>query len=98
MKDVYLQIIEKAVDEVNQSLSEGQSVIKKDPNTVLMGAGSDLDSLMLVNILLTSERLVSEILGKEISVIDENSLDSEDTPFATLASLAKHLSILVQGS
>jgi hypothetical protein len=96
MKDMYFEIVEKAVDEVNQGLGEGHPLIKKDPDTILMGAGSDVDSLMLVNILVTSERLVSEILGKEVSVIDETSLDSSDMPFATLASLASHLSRLVE--
>jgi hypothetical protein len=98
MKDIYFEIVEKAVDELNKNLAEGQPFIQKDPSTVLMGDGSNLDSLMLVNILVTSERLVSEILGKEIAVIDETSLDSEDMPFATLASLAEHLSRLVESS
>jgi len=98
MKNVYFEIVEKAVDEVNQGLGEGHPLIKKDQGTILMGVGSDVDSLMLVNILVTSERLVSEILGKEIAVIDESSLDSSESPFATLGSLARHLGRLVENS
>lgn len=94
MKNLAKQIIEEAIDEVNieQALS-GQ--ISKSADTPLLGSNSNLDSLALVRLLLEVERLVEEKTGKSVVVVDEAAFESEQSPFATVGTLLRHIETLL---
>ena len=88
------EIIYAAIDEVNEEADAG-SVIIKDPLTTLLGSDSSVDSLSLVRLLVTVERLIEEKTGRSIVIVDESAFEAEHSPFATVQSLTLHVDNLI---
>ena len=88
------EIIDAAIDEVNDDSDDG-SVIAKTPLTTLLGADSSVDSLSLVRLLVTIERLIEEKTGKSVVIVDESAFEAEHSPFATVESLTLHIDSLL---
>lgn len=88
------EIISAAIDEVNDDAENG-TVIGKMPSTTLLGADSSVDSLSLVRLLVTIERLIEEKTGKSIVIVDESAFEAEHSPFATVQSLTGHVDSLL---
>lgn len=65
------------------------------PDTRLYGAGSDIDSLGLVGLLVELEERVSDRYGAPISLTDEHAMSQEHSPFRTVGSLAEYLADLI---
>ena len=62
---------------------------KVDRETVLFGSGSIIDSLALVGLIIKVEEFIYERTGKEVQVIDEEAIITEDkTPFRNATTLA----------
>ena len=87
-------IINEAIDEINEEV-EGGSPVAKDPITELLGSGSSVDSLTLVRLLVTVERLIEEKTGRGVVIVDESAFDAEQSPFATVQSLILHVEKLL---
>jgi hypothetical protein len=88
------EIINAAIDEVNEEGVAG-SVIAKDPLTTLLGSDSSVDSLSLVRLLVTVERLIEEKTGRSIVIVDESAFEAAQSPFATVQSLTLHVDNLI---
>lgn len=88
------EIIYTAIDEVNEEAEAG-CVIAKAPLTTLLGSDSSVDSLSLVRLLVTVERLIEEKTGKSIVIVDESAFEAEHSPFATVQSLILHVDNLI---
>ena len=89
-----LEIIYAAIDEVNAEAEAG-SIIAKALLTPLLGSDSSVDSLSLVRLLVTVERLIEEKTGKSIVIVDESAFEAEHSPFATVQSLMLHVASLI---
>ena len=63
--------------------------------SIIFGEGSALDSLDLVNGLLTIESEIGAQLNVSVEVIDEDSIISEDSPFQNIDSLTRLLVVKV---
>lgn len=90
MPDTYGLIINEAIEEINSSLAP-ELKITVSQDTPLMGHESKLDSLLLVRLLITIERISEERYGNVISIIDETAFEDGGTPFSTIGSLQKYL-------
>ncbi|MBT6438172.1 MAG: hypothetical protein HOK72_00605 [Flavobacteriales bacterium] len=68
----------------------GMSVEELDLNadTQIFGEDSVVDSLDLVAIIIAIEERVQELTGKDITVINEESIVSGESPFESINSLA----------
>jgi hypothetical protein len=86
----YELIINEAIEELNLSL-DAESQILNNENTPLMGQESSLDSLILVRLLITIERISEENYGETISVIDESAFEDGGKSFSTIGSLKQYL-------
>jgi acyl carrier protein len=89
-----MEIVYKAVDEVNAQ-SDNPVKIEKSPATALLGDGSSIDSLQLVNLIAAIEQVVASELGKSIMLLDESVFSAADKPLETLGNLAAHVEKLV---
>lgn len=87
-------IIDAAIDEVNDA-ADGGALVQKTPSTALLGPDSTIDSLTLVRLLVTVERLIEELAGKSVTVVDESAFEAEISPFATVQALADHVTKLI---
>lgn len=94
MSHLSQEIIAAAIDEVNED-AEGGAVIVKAPSTTLLGSDSSVDSLSLVRLLVTVERIIEEKTGKSVVVVDESAFEAEHSPFATVESLTRHIDSLL---
>lgn len=86
-RDDLLKIVESAVIDVYRSKGiEGDPVSEA---TIIYGAQSLIDSLDLVSVVVALEQAILEQTGREITLVDEEALLSEQSPFRTVASLVK---------
>lgn len=83
-------ILDAAIDEVNNDAEDG-TIIEKNPATALLGPDSCIDSLSLVRLLVTVERLIEEQTGKSVTVVDESVFDADVSPFSTVQALTNHI-------
>jgi hypothetical protein len=90
----FQEIIYAAIDEVNEEAESG-AIIEKSPMTNLLGSESRVDSLTLVRLLVTVERLIEERTGKSVFIVDESAFEPERSPFATVQSLMLHVNGLI---
>lgn len=90
-----MQVIFKAVDEINLQLPEEQK-IKKDPETILFGKGGLLDSLGLVNFISTVEQKINEELKINITLADDRAISQKNSPFKTIGTLTEYICSLIK--
>ena len=94
MKKLAESIVKDAIAEVNLDQdAEGQ--ILNSPETLLLNSQSNVDSLTLVRLLITVERLIEEKTGKSVVVVDESTFEAEVSPFNTVATLTAHIENLL---
>jgi acyl carrier protein len=86
-----VKAIFEAVDEVNQGLPKSQR-LRKSMDCVLSGPSGTLDSLGLVNFVVAAEQKIQEELHVAVSLTDESVLSREDSPLATVGTLADYVS------
>ena len=65
--------------------------IRKGEDTVLIGSGAKLDSLNLVSLIVDIEKGLSDKLGIEVSLTDENAMSQQKSPFRTVKTLADYI-------
>ena len=84
-----LELIYSAIDELNAG--NGDVSVPKEESTPLFGAASVLDSVDLVNLLLSVEELLEDELDIEFVIANEKALSQKNSPFKTIATLAQYL-------
>jgi hypothetical protein len=95
-QDQAFQLVCEAIDVVNRQLPPSRR-LHKDPQTVIVGGGGSLDSLGLINFVITLEEKASDAIGSPIQLLDESAIIDEQGPFRTVASLASFLATLPRG-
>lgn len=85
-----LAAVYAAIDEINGQLEPGRS-LGKTPETPLLGDGSPLDSLALINLIVALEEIAQRLTGEARQLLDEDLLGEPDGPYRTPAALAEHL-------
>ena len=93
-QDQIVQIIYSAIDLVNQQ-SGHDAVLDKLLSTPLYGSDSALDSLDLINLVITIEQGVKEAFGKTLVLADDRALAQEKSPFSTVESLRDYIALLL---
>ena len=96
-RDRIIQAIYNAIDEVNEELPR-ELQLAKSPSTVLFGESSPLDSLGLVNLIVTSEQELAAEFNTSLTLADERALSLENSPFRTIGTLAEYVSQLLEES
>ena len=94
MNKLSLQIIADAILEVNLDQDSDRKILNS-PETLLLNSQSNIDSLTLVRLLITLERLIEEKTGKSVVVVDESTFEAEESPFATVGTLTTHIDSLL---
>jgi len=87
-RESVLAVIYACIDEVNAQRGADEQVIK-DPQTVLQGSDSALDSLGLIVLCVALEDAFAESLAVRVPLVsDLATFDGPDSPLATVAALA----------
>jgi hypothetical protein len=91
---IALKIVLAAIEEVNDGVQE-DLLISKLPDAELMGGDASPDSLTLIRLFIAIERFAEEMVGKEITIVDDSAFDAEESPLATVQSLTQHVEKLI---
>ncbi|HEX4997625.1 MAG TPA: hypothetical protein VFY29_05340 [Terriglobia bacterium] len=89
LKEVSLEIVYGAIDELNEQLPFGQKLVK-DTSTALLGEGGKLDSIGLVNLMALLEEKCEQRCGKSMSLFDD-AAGAGANPFESVESLSQFL-------
>ena len=90
-----LAAIYRAVDWINEELPPDRRLIKA-PETRLLGPRSILDSIQLVNLIVTAERELEDAFGVALTLADERALSMKASPFRSIQSLADYITLLMR--
>jgi acyl carrier protein len=93
--DQITQQIVDALGELNQQLPPAGR-IETSPDAALLAPDGKLDSLGLVNLILLIEERMASRLSTEISLTDDRTLAQPQAVFHDVASLARHIQLLVE--
>jgi acyl carrier protein len=84
------------------SLREAQATraelsdVNYDDNTPLIGRGTVIDSLGLVQLIVDVEQRVQDDLGLTITVADDRAMSQRNSPFRTVGALSDYVQVLVE--
>ena len=84
------KLVHRALDTVNGQLPATQR-LPKTADTVIIGPAGRLDSLGIINFVVTLEELVSETVGAPVQLLNEADLANGDGPFQTVGTLTRFL-------
>jgi hypothetical protein len=85
-----LALVYEAIDVVNQQLPAGRR-LAKSPETILVGPGGALDSLGIVNMVVTLEERAGEATGAPVVLLDDDAVVDEQGALRSVDSLARFL-------
>ena len=85
------RLIYETIDEINEQ-SPPDRKIGKSEQTVIVGEGSALDSLGIINFLVSLEERVAAFTGRSVNLLDDDVLSDPAHPLRTLALIEKFVS------
>ena len=95
MRNQIINLIYGCVDEFNDQ-AEAKDQLTKTEETVIFGKESSLDSLGLVNFIVSLEQTINDSFDREITLADERAMSQTDSPFKTVATLADYILTLIE--
>ena len=95
MDERVLRAIFSAIDDVNIQLAKDQQ-LEKSVGTVLFGQSGKLDSLGLINLIVTTEQKIEEEYGAVITLANESAMSQDNSPFRTIGTCAEYTASLLQ--
>ena len=91
-KNKIIEIIFQSIEAINK---ENDIEILKDLNTKLFGTDSELDSILLVNLIVSIEEKIEEMTDRYIPIADERAFSLELSPFKSIETMVNHIEILL---
>lgn len=91
---IAFKIVLAAIEDTNDGVQEDLKICSS-PDTALMGGDGSADSLTIIRLLIAIERFAEEMMGKEITIIDDSAFDAEESPLATVQTLTRHVEKLI---
>ena len=79
MKEKIIKILYSSIDEINKLYSENKKM-EKSTKTVLFGSSGSLDSLGLVNFIVSTEEKIQDEFDVLISLADERAMSKSESP------------------
>ncbi len=89
------EIIISALIQLKEEMEDSLETEIND-DTVLIGQEGMLDSLGLVNLIVSTEQKVEEELGMIITLADEQALSQKNSPFRTVRAFIEYISLLLE--
>jgi acyl carrier protein len=69
--------------------------LKISEDLVLLGDGSDLDSLSIVSMIVDVEAAISEACQRDVSLTDDRAMSQDNSPFLTISTLVDYIQLLL---
>tara|TARA_B100001250_G_C19748582_1_gene766576 strand:- start:228 stop:521 length:294 start_codon:yes stop_codon:yes gene_type:complete len=87
--------IENIIYEVLNEMDTSKKITKSN-STILFGKNGLLDSLDLVNLLVTIEQNIEDEFNIALIIADERAMSHKRSPFRTIMSLIDYVTMLVE--
>ena len=94
MQNIIIDLIFDTIDKINNEYSD-EIQLEKSSHTALLGQGSKLDSLGLINLIVAVEQNVEDKFDITITLADERAMSQEISPFRTVGSLADYIEMIL---
>lgn len=91
MNTKILDIIYAAIEELNDSRGEDEPIAKQ-PDTLLYGQASPIDSVDLVNLLISVEEALEDEFDISFVIANEKAMSMKNSPFKSVTALCDYLS------
>ena len=85
-----LAAVHRAIDEINRTLPQDRHV-PKEAGTPLLGKGTTLESLTVVNLAVEAEIAVEEEFGRTVLLTDARAASQKPSPFRTIGNLVDYV-------
>ena len=89
-RETIVQIVHDAIADINTILPTNEKIALSE-STILFGKGSELDSLNLVNFIVSVEEMLETRFGKPISLLTTEATSADSGALSTYASLLEFL-------
>jgi len=89
--------IYSAIDEINKQLPN-ENRLDKSLDTVVIGPESKIDSLGIVNLIVTIEENIEENCAIAISLTEDTTIFAEDNQSQTVASLCEEIGKMLEST
>jgi len=95
-KEKITEAIFEAIDDFNDQFTP-KTLLEKSNTAVVFGQNGVLDSIGLVNFVVTVEDKIADSFGKTITLADEKAMSQKNSPFKTIESLSDYIFGLLKG-
>lgn len=89
-KEECLETIYRAIDELNTTREDNDKIVQ-DNSTALYGPQSPMDSVDLVNLLLSIEETLEDDFDIHFTIANEKAMSLKNSPFRTVETLAAYI-------
>ena len=89
-KKAIINLIYEVIESTN-SMNYPEIQIKKSLDTIILGEGSDLDSLGLITFIVELEQKISETYNISFVLLDEELLQDTSGPYSNVIKLAMYI-------
>jgi acyl carrier protein len=93
-KGAIQSLVFAAFDDLNKTLPTDER-LEKRADLLLFTKGGKLDSLGIVDLLMSVEQHLADKMGVTLSLFSDYSASDEANPFATVASLVDYVAMLI---
>lgn len=84
------KLIHETIDEINEQIPPDRR-IEKLPHAVIVGRGSALDSLGIINFLVSLEAKVAAATGHSVQLLNDDTLSDPSGPLHTVESIERFI-------
>ncbi len=93
-KEQIIEIIYSAFDDINEELPK-KNRLEKKVDEIIYGNEGKLDSLGLVNLIVSIESAIDDELDKQIVIANEKAMSMKNSPFRNVETLAQFILELI---
>ncbi len=90
MKSEIERLIHETIDEINEQTPPDRRIAKSS-QAVIVGMGSTLDSLGIINFLVSLEAKVATSMGRTVSLLSDDTLSDPNGPLHTVESIERFI-------
>jgi len=87
-REQIVEVIYQSIDEFNEM---SDAAVEKNVDTPLVGKGSTLDSLGIVNLIVIIEENINSSFELSITIADEKAMSQKRSPFLNVGTLADYI-------
>jgi D-alanine--poly(phosphoribitol) ligase subunit 2 len=93
-KQKIIEIIYNSFDDINEELPK-KNRLEKKVDEIIYGNEGKLDSLGLVNLIVSIESAIDDELDKQIVIANEKAMSMKNSPFRSVDTLAQFILELI---